>query len=96
MSGGSYNYAYMRIEDLASEIRPTTLLRRTFIDHLKMVAKACHAIEWVDSGDCGPGGEDADIKACLDDGKCLAKCVCEAIEINKQLESLIRKSKNKL
>lgn len=65
MSGGSYGYAYGKIEDLANEIRPTSPLRKAFKTHLRKVAKACHDIEWVDSGDYGPGDEDEAIRACL-------------------------------
>ena len=65
MSGGSYDYAFHRIEDLAEQITPETPLRRAFKTHLKKVAEACHDIEWVDSGDGGPGDEDAAIRACL-------------------------------
>jgi hypothetical protein len=65
MSGGSYNYAYSKIEDLADEIIPTTQLRKAFKTHLKKVAKACHDIEWVDSCDYGTGDENEAILACL-------------------------------
>jgi hypothetical protein len=65
MSGGSYDYAYYRIEELAREIRPTTPLRKAFKTLLVKVAKAAHDIEWVDSGDYGPGDEDESILDCL-------------------------------
>jgi hypothetical protein len=65
MSGGSYSYAYARIEDLATEIRGTSPLRRAFKAHLRKVAAACRDIEWVDSNDCAPGEEDEAIRACL-------------------------------
>jgi hypothetical protein len=65
MSGGSYQYAFEKIEYLADDIRGTTLLRRAFKTHLQKVAKACHDIEWVDSCDYAPGDENEAIKACL-------------------------------
>jgi hypothetical protein len=65
MSGGSYNYAYQTIEQLANELRVTNPLRAAFKEHLKKVADAAQNIEWVDSGDYGPGDEDDSIKACL-------------------------------
>jgi len=68
MSGGSYDYAYGRVEDLAREIRGDSALRRAFRAHLVKVAKALHDIEWVDSGDCSPGDEEAAIRACLAPG----------------------------
>jgi hypothetical protein len=69
MSGGTYDYAYGRISDLADAIKPTTALRRVFKVHLEQVSKACHDIEWVDSGDYAVGAEDAAIVACLGLGK---------------------------
>jgi len=65
MSGGSYQYAFYKIEELAAEIRPGSALRKAFKAHLVRVAKACHDIEWVDSGDYSHGDEDAAIRACL-------------------------------
>ncbi len=68
MSGGSYDYAFNRVEDLAREIRGDSALRRAFRAHLKKVAQALHDIEWVDSADCSPGSEDDAIRACLAPG----------------------------
>jgi len=73
MSGGSYNYAYFRIEELSDEIRlqggckdfcASAELRQQFKDHLCLVAKACRAIEWNDSFD-GDREEVELIKKCL-------------------------------
>ena len=92
MSGGSYDYAYSRIEDLASEIKPTSPLRKAFRTHLHKVAKACHDIEWVDSGDCGPGDEDEAIRACLGkDGPALvlAEAIAEAVRVKAELDAAI-------
>lgn len=68
MSGGSYNYAYSKIEDLAENIQGTTPLRKAFKEHLRLVATACHDIEWVDSCDKSNGDEDAAIRAALGHG----------------------------
>ncbi len=69
MSGGSYEYAYSKIDDLADSIKAResalTPLRRAFVEHLHLVSEAAHDIEWVDSGDCGPGDEDKAILAVL-------------------------------
>jgi len=81
MSGGSYEYAYHRIEELAADIRPTSALRKAFKAHLVKVSKACHDIEWVDSCDCSPGDEDGAIRACLGDATdalVLAEVLAEA------------------
>lgn len=77
MSGGSYDYAYHRIEELADAIlehmrdpdcehsSEARALRAQFADHLRLVAAAAHAIEWVDSGDYSPDDEIPAIEAAL-------------------------------
>lgn len=70
MSGGSMNYLYSRLE--YADFKADTPERRAFEQHLKLVAKALHDIEWVDSGDYGPGDENAAIRACLGDAVMLA------------------------
>lgn len=67
MSGGSYEYLYGRVEDAARQMvrRSATPARRAFAEHLVLVAKALHAVEWVDSCDWGPGDEDEAIKTVL-------------------------------
>ena len=76
MSGGSYDYAFGRIETLADEVEhrtkahPTAMgpLRLAFVAHLRLVAAAMHAIEWVDSCDWGPGDEEESIRKALGPG----------------------------
>lgn len=68
MSGGSYDYAYRHIEDI--QLHPSTnelaQSRRDVLQQLlKLVAITMHTIEWIDSGDRGPGDEVASIDACL-------------------------------
>jgi hypothetical protein len=70
MSGGSMNYLYSRLG--YAEFDVDTPERRAFAQHLKLVAKALHDIEWVDSGDFGPGDENEAIRACLGDAVMLA------------------------
>lgn len=66
MSGGSYDYAFSRVESFAHELRATdNPLRRAFRSHLLLVAKAMHDIEWVDSCDYGDGDENEAIRAAL-------------------------------
>lgn len=58
MSGGSYDYAFGKIDDLAENIQNKNNKGRiAFKKLLKLVAKACHDIEWVDSSDMGDGDE---------------------------------------
>lgn len=56
-------YLYLRILD--AEFSADTPERRAFKQHLQMVAEALKAIEWVDSGDWGPGDEDEPILSCI-------------------------------
>jgi len=84
MSGGSMNYLYSRIENDA-EFRTHTPQRRAFKAHLLKVIKALHDIEWVDSGDYGPGDENAAIEACLTPGASLAATIEEAKRVCKEL-----------
>lgn len=65
MSGGSMNYAYRQVEEAESSISAFNPRRVAFKKLLLKVAQALHDIEWVDSGDCGPGDEDHAIDACL-------------------------------
>lgn len=67
MSGGSLDYGYQRVRDLAEAIerRAERPEHRAFADHLLKVAEAAKALEWVWSGDRGPGDEIEPIKAVL-------------------------------
>jgi hypothetical protein len=58
MSGGSWNYLYSKVDDMAGTLaRSDDPLRRAFGEHLALVAEAMHDIEWVDSCDYGRGDE---------------------------------------
>lgn len=59
MSGGSYDYAFSKINAFANEVErrarePETQgrnLRLAFARHLRKVADAAYQLEWADSGD---------------------------------------------
>jgi hypothetical protein len=90
MSGGSYDYAYQRIADLAEEIRMRAEgdhvdLRAAFAAHLEKCAEAARAIEWVDSGDSGPGREVAPIREALKGGRDLRALFEQSVEIAREL-----------
>lgn len=69
MSGGSWEYVYWKVEEVAERLqREECPYRRTLGDRLKRYAQALHDIEWVDSGDLGKGGELAAIKTALGEG----------------------------
>lgn len=66
MSGGSYDYAYGRVEDMADSLALKNNPRReSFKKLLKLVSQAMHDIEWVDSCDYSPGNENEAIDACF-------------------------------
>jgi hypothetical protein len=66
MSGGSYEYAYEKVDRFAEALErgerfdgvttdaPNCLVRLGFAAHLRKVAAAMKAIEWEDSYDCSP------------------------------------------
>lgn len=91
MSGGSYSYAYMDIEDLANTIARNvqTPERIAFAEHLKKVAKAMHDIEWVDSGDYGQGGENEAIMLVVTKKDVIDSAVARARETMETLAHLI-------
>lgn len=95
MSGGSYEYAFGRVNDMANNLhnQREDPLRRAFANHLRLVATAMHACEWVDSGDRGPGDEHAAIRAVLAPGAELAAAVQIAEEALTALQNAIAAAK---
>lgn len=91
MSGGSMNYLYSKLEYDAN-FREDTPERRAFAKHLKLVAKALHDIEWVDSGDYGPGDDTDAIRACLSSGATLEAAVEAAHEARKVLTAELKRA----
>lgn len=66
MSGGSWDYFYLGLEDVAARLIDTnpkryspevTAARERLGRLLKQASIALQAIEWVDSNDFGPGDE---------------------------------------
>lgn len=59
MSGGSYDYFCFKMEEFADSIRgqENNPRRAAFAQLCKLIAKAAHDIEWVDSCDYGKGDE---------------------------------------
>ena len=93
MSGGSMNYLYSRLEYDAT-FHTNTPERAALKKHLEKVSQALHDIEWVDSGDYGPGDEEAAIRACIGDGAVLSAAIELANEaantLRTELERAIR------
>ncbi len=96
MSGGSMDYAYRQVEEAMERFDQRTPERRAFADHLKRVAEALKAIEWVDSGDYGPGDENEAIRACLAPGEALEAAVRTAREAYDSLAGEIVRAEMKL
>ena len=91
MSGGTMNYLYSKLEHEAT-FTADTPERRAFAKHLKLVAKALHDIEWVDSGDYGPGDDTEAIRACLSSGATLEAAVEAAHEARKALTAELERA----
>ncbi len=58
MSGGSWDYFYLNMEDVADRLSASTCPERKSLGELmSRMAVAMHEIEWVDSGDRTKGAE---------------------------------------
>jgi len=56
MSGGAYNYAYIKLEDLADDIMKRNdhrAIRDEIADFLKQLSQICYIVEQIDSDDYG-------------------------------------------
>lgn len=87
------NYLYSRL-DYDATFHTNTPERRAFKEHLVKVAKALHDIEWVDSGDFGPGDENAAIRACLSSEQLLEFVIERAEEAMQNLRAEIERVKS--
>ena len=66
MSGGSWDYLYLRVEDAAERMAlDDKPMRKEFAVHLVLVAKALKAVELCDSFDCSPPQDSDAIKRAL-------------------------------
>ena len=64
MSGGSLEYLYIKVRDVADDLKSenNTPSQIAFGYHLEKVAKALHDIEWVMSGDYSFGEDEESIQ----------------------------------
>lgn len=95
MSGGSMNYLYSIFEYEANFVENTPE-RRAFSKHLKLVAKALHDIEWVDSCDYGPGDDTEAIRACLSKAVLLQSAIEDAQQARDALSAEIVRAQEAL
>lgn len=91
MSGGSWDYVYSRIDDIADRLTSdANPLRRAMVPSVRALAKAMRAIEWVDSGDYGDGDDEELIRDFLAscgsvDAAVLSVLICDAKEAHARL-----------
>lgn len=94
MSGGSHSYRYREIEQEAYELSKSNLTyRKAFAHHLELVAKAMHAIEWVDSGDCGPGDDKEAVLSCINPSLVFTTLIEEAVRIRDELSYMLKRER---
>ncbi len=89
MSGGSFNYSYRHVEDMANDLRQATPLERVFAAHLDKVAKAMKAVEWVTSSDWGEGDADEAMRAVVSPTDELKVATADALDAADVLRSAI-------
>lgn len=93
MSGGSYDYAYIKVGVMSNDLlRSGDPLRKAFGQHLKLVAEAMHDVQQVDSGDYGEDDERAAIEVVLGEGAKIKALIVEAGAILEQLSEALKKS----
>ncbi len=94
MSGGSWDYVYRHFEDAAERLKTSSDVQRKALGELVgRIAKAMHAIEWVDSCDYGPDGANEAIKAALGEQEStltLEQFHDELKRLAMQIESILR------
>lgn len=96
MSGGALNYSYDVVDSTAHKIlsrSDATLLHRAFAGHLKKVAKALKALEWMYSYETSEGTEIEPIRACMEWKKESRKVAAVELEkLKAQIEELQRET----
>jgi len=95
MSGGSLEYACYKIEEIASSVRRRAErpIHKALADHLDIVAKALHDLEWVWSGDYSGGQEDEAIMAVVNPVDVLATATRDAEKALAELTAAISEAK---
>jgi hypothetical protein len=91
MSGGSLDYLYHRVEEVAIELQKYqyTPLQRAFGAHLMRVSQALRDVEWVFDSDYGVGDDEKAIKEVLGDnasGRAFELLKADALELIEQLK----------
>lgn len=91
MSGGSYDYLCYKIDDAANILmaKHQPDYRRAFGKHLRLIAKAMHDVEWVDSCDMSNGDDKKSIMLCIGHEQVLKELLNNAIKIRDELIELL-------
>lgn len=94
MSGGSLNYAYSQVENIAYDVlrRADTNLHKAFAKHLLKVAKALYALEWVYSSDYSYGDEVEAIREVITRSEEIESAKEEAKKLIAELEEFVKES----
>lgn len=92
MSGGSLDYGFRRLDDLADEIdlRCNDPLHRAFAKHLRLCSTAAHALEWALSGDTELGSEVAAIRAVVSPSDVLNLLIEDGRQLEAELAKALR------
>ena len=96
MSGGSLDYVYHRVNDVAEIIlkRAECPEHKAFAKHLYKVSKALHDLEWVWSGDCSDGDIEA-IMAVITPSDVLVDAIEDAKKAKGELDLAIKQAEAK-
>lgn len=97
MSGGSLDYFYSRVRDIAETIAayqsPALPEHLAFAKHLNLVADALHDLEWMWSGDNAPGDEMPAIHKVISKADVLGAAVSQAETAAKNLNDALERAK---
>lgn len=97
MSGGSLDYFYSRVRDIAETISayqsPALPEHLAFAKHLNVVADALRDLEWMWSGDTSPGDEMPALHKVISKVDVLDAAVFQAETAAKNLNDALEKAK---
>jgi hypothetical protein len=92
MSGGSLDYLYSKVQDVADQLSgASNPLHGAFGLHLRKVAKALHDLEWFMSCDYSSGDEEEAIRAVIQPADELACATKKAEEAAAQLANVLER-----
>jgi len=91
VSGGSYNYLYRKVIEVAETLSDSNQpdYRKAFAKHLVFIANALHDIEWVDSSDMGNGADKEAIMQCISMQDVLKEAIENAEYAKENLEDIL-------